>query len=99
MKILTVIPIVLITGCAVGLTKEGSQTRAIENPEAYNCKYIATVTGSNSMGNTTAHDAQGAANDARNKAARAGGNAFKFAGTSGDSFSSTATVNVYNCEF
>jgi len=75
MKSLLLMPTILALGCAVELTTEGSSVQLVDDKAG--CEFIGTVTGYNSMGSSAAHDADGAMNDLRNKAAQMGANAVK----------------------
>ena len=89
--------IFFVFGCAVQLTPEGSSVRLVsDNAE---CDFIGTVSGSNSMGSTTAHDADGAMNDLRNKAAVMGANAVKIINIDSDMDATTAVAEALDCDF
>ena len=88
-----------IQGCIVSPTKEGNSIRLVDNQKDYNCKYVATVTGSGSMGWTTAHDAEGAMNEVRNKAASAGANAIRVVNVDSDLETSVVVAEALACEF
>ena len=100
----TIIPIVVtmlisLQSCVVGLNQYGAKVRLVDDKKEYNCKFITTVTGSGSMGVSTAHDAEGSMNEIRNEAARVGGNAVKMVNVNSDIFSSVAVGEALNCEF
>ena len=67
----------LFSGCATALTTQGALVHLVDSQSRHNCRFIASVTGSNSMGGSTAHDAEGAMNEVRNRAAEYGANAVR----------------------
>ena len=67
-----VVSTLLLQACVTQLASEASNVRVITDPKEYNCEFRGVVTGSASMGWTTAHDAEGAFNDIMNKAAKKG---------------------------
>jgi uncharacterized protein YbjQ (UPF0145 family) len=97
--VLTIILIISIQGCAARLTSEGMRVRLVESQVAHNCVFVGTVTGSNSMGNTTAQDADGALNELRNKAARLGANAVRVISISSSAIVTTTVGEALICEF
>jgi uncharacterized protein YbjQ (UPF0145 family) len=68
---------VLIAGCAHQLTQGGQRVRLVDRQSDRQCEFIGTVTGANALGNTKAHDSQGAMNQMRNYAAEMGANAVR----------------------
>jgi uncharacterized protein YbjQ (UPF0145 family) len=96
-RLLVLMSIFLVLGCATQLTPEGSSVRLVsDNAE---CDFVGTVSGSNSMGSSTAHDADGAMNDLRNKAAVMGANAVKIINVDSDSEATTAVAEALDCDF
>ena len=95
----TIALMILISGCATALTPEGSKVRLVDNQAQYNCKFVGTVTGSNSLGNTTAHDTDGALNEARNKASTLGANALRILNIDTTPETTTVAAEALNCEF
>lgn len=89
----------LIQACAVGLNEYGKTVRFVDDKERYECILLTVVTGSNSLGYSTAHDAEGAINEVRNKAAQVGGNAVKLIDIDSVSMSTTAVGEALKCEF
>ena len=89
---------VLLHGCAVTLSQHGAMVTVVEDRETNSCKFLAIVTGSNSLGYNTAHDAEGALNEVRNKAAQIGGNAIKMIDIDATPFSTTAVAEALWCE-
>lgn len=91
--------LVIISGCAASLSQQGSQVRLVDKQTDYSCVFVATVTGSNSMGNSTAHDADGAMNELRNKAASYGANAVRVINIDSSAMVTTAVGEALNCKF
>ena len=89
----------LLTGCAASLSSTGSKVRLIDKQSDYKCEFVATVTGSNSMGSTTAHDAEGAMNEVRNQAAQYGANAVRIINIDSSVFTTTVVGEALNCQF
>jgi hypothetical protein len=86
----------LATGCVVQ-PKQGSEMIRVVS-SADDCEFLGTVTGSGSTGWTYAHDAEGAINDARNKALELGANAILL-DTDTTMFGVTAVVQALKCPF
>lgn len=91
--------VVLIAGCATALTEPGSKVRLVQDQSDHDCTFVASVTGSNSMGNTTAHDAEGAMNQLRNKAAELGANAVRVISVSTTQQVTTTVGEALSCQF
>ena len=85
---------VLLHGCAVSLSQHGAAVTVVEDRETNDCKFLAIVTGSNALGYNTAHDAEGALNQVRNKAGQTGGNAIKMIDIDATPFSTTAVAEA-----
>lgn len=96
-KSLLVLPTVLMMGCAVQLTNVGSSVQIVDDKSG--CKFLGTVTGYNSMGTSAAHDAEGAMNDLRNKAAEMGANAVKMIDVETTIEATTAIGEALSCSF
>ena len=100
MKIIRVIfSLALLSGCAAQLTMQGQQVRIIDKQSDYKYEFIDTVTGSNSMGNTRAHDSQGAINEMRNSAAEIGANAVRLLNLDVTPGTTTALGEALKCNF
>ena len=91
--------VVLLQGCAVSLDQSGERVAFIDDKERNRCNFLTIVAGSNSLGYSTAHDAEGAMNEVRNKAARVGGNAVKLIDIESGSMSTTVVAEALWCEF
>jgi uncharacterized protein YbjQ (UPF0145 family) len=91
--------VILLSGCATALTEQGAKVRLVQTQSEHNCSFVATVTGSNSMGNSTAHDAEGAMNQLRNKAANLGANAVRVINVSTTEAVTTTVGEALNCQF
>ncbi len=96
-KLFVSVPIILLLGCATQLTTEGTSVRVVG--DQVECVFVGTVSGSNSMGNSTADDAEGAMNDLRNKAAEMGANAVRIINVDSDMYSTTAVAEALRCDF
>ena len=101
MRKLSVIVILALTilGCVATPTDESKAVRTIDHDSDYKCEYLGFVTGSGPMGWTTAHDAEGAMNDLRNKAAAMGANAVKIINVDSDMDATTALAQALTCTF
>lgn len=93
------IAILLLQSCVVQPIAESNSIRLVDKQSDYKCKYITTVTGSGSMGWTTAHDAEGAMNEVRNDAARAGANAIRVVNIDSDLSTSVVVAEALICKF
>jgi uncharacterized protein YbjQ (UPF0145 family) len=96
-KSLLVMPIIFSLGCAVELTAEGTSVQLVDDKSS--CEFLGTVTGYNSMGNSAAHDAEGAMNDLRNKAAEMGANAVKIIDVETTLEATTTIAEALYCTF
>ena len=90
---------VLLQGCAVSLNEHGKRVALVDDKERNSCNFLAVVTGVNSLGYNTAHDAEGAMNEVRNNAAQIGGNAIKMIDIDVTPFSTTAVAEALWCDF
>ena len=88
-----------ITGCVVKPTPESKAIRIVDKQTDYKCKFITTVTGSGSMGWTTAHDAEGAMNEVRNDAAKSGANAIRIININSDMDTTVVIAEALECKF
>jgi uncharacterized protein YbjQ (UPF0145 family) len=86
-------------GCIVSATQEGNAIRIIDKQSDYKCKFIKSVTGSGSLGWTTAHDAEGAMNQVSNRAAEAGANAIRIINVNSDLATSVVVAEALSCVF
>ena len=98
-KNLALVGIISLAGCATQLTEQGQKVRIIDRQSDYECEFINTVTGSNAMGNTKAHDSQGAMNEIRNNAANLGANAIRLLNLDVTSAATTALGEALKCKF
>lgn len=96
-RLFVIAPIILTFGCATQLTPQGSSVRLVSDTTG--CDFIGTVSGSNSAGSSTAHDADGAMNELRNKAAAMGANAVKIINVDSDNVATTAIAEALSCDF
>lgn len=88
-----------LQGCVTQMNPAAAQVRVIDSPDKYDCEFRGIVTGSASMGWTTAHNAEGAFNDVLNNAALKGGNAIVISGSDSSDMQSTAVASAYRCNF
>jgi uncharacterized protein YbjQ (UPF0145 family) len=96
-RVLLLALVFAVFGCATQLTLEGSSVRVVN--DGGECKFIGIVSGSTSMGMSTSHDAEGAMNALRNKAAAMGANAIRIINVDSDSDATTAVAEALACEF
>ena len=89
----------LTTGCLIKLTDEGSRVRLISESQKTNCQSVGVVTGSTSLGANTGHEAESAMNEARNKAAKLGGNALYIIDKNSNEVSTSVIGEAFNCSF
>lgn len=92
-----IVTIIGLTACATQLTAQGNSVAIVDRQADYGCKFVGTVTGSNMMGNTMAHDAEGALNQLRNKAAALGANAIRILNVNSDSAGTAASAEALIC--
>lgn len=98
-KLLALTSLAFLQACATQLTQQGQGVRIVDRQVDYKCEFINTVTGSNSMGNDKAHDAQGAMNEMRNNAAVLGANAVRLIKLDITPATTTAIGEALRCEF
>ncbi|MBT8124701.1 MAG: DUF4156 domain-containing protein [Gammaproteobacteria bacterium] len=98
-RLFLLMTVLTIWGCATPLTEQGSRVRLVQSQSDFNCNFVGTVTGSNSMGNSTAHDAEGAMNQLRNKAANLGANAVRVINVSTTEAVTTTVGEALSCQF
>lgn len=89
----------ILSGCVIQLKPEGKNVRIVEDKAAHQCRFIEVVTGSGSWGASTAHDAEGAMNELRNRAAKVGGNAIKIVNLDSDIFTTAVVAEALDCNF
>lgn len=95
----SLVAVLLLQSCVVQPIAESKSIRLVDKQSDYKCKYIATVTGSGSLGWTTAHDAEGAMNEVRNDAAKAGANAIRVVNINSDMATSVVVAEALLCKF
>lgn len=94
------LPIVFLftLSCATSLSNTGKEVLIeVSQEKVSKCKNLGTVVGSNAMGASTAHDAEGALNEMRNKAAQLGANTVYMSKTDSNVFATTAIGIAYLC--
>jgi hypothetical protein len=88
------------TACMATLTPQGSQVRPVTAAQKdRDCRFVSVVTAEESMGSSTAGDAESAMNKTRNKVAAAGGNAMLVISVSTTSASTTVVAEALSCRF
>ena len=95
MKRILLLSLFGVAGCVTELTPEGSSVRIVSDSEE--CEVLGTVSASNSMGMSTAEEAEGALNGMRNKAAEMGANAVRIITVDSNMEVSTALGEALNC--
>ena len=89
-----------VTACMATLTPQGAQVRPVTAAQKdRECRFVAVVTAEESMGASTAGDAESAMNKARNKVAAAGGNAMLVISVSTTAASTTVVAEALRCQF
>ncbi len=96
MRVLLLLSLFAVQGCVTQLTPEGSSVRIAS--ESDECEFIGTVSASNSMGMSTADEAEGALNELRNKAADMGANAVRIINMDSDMAVTTALAEALKCD-
>ena len=86
----------ILSGCIVQLTKAGRLVIPVSEEQRENCEILEIVSGSGSMGNSPAHDMEGALNEVRNETAKLGGNSFRIISASG-SLTATVVAEALKC--
>ena len=89
----------LIVGCTTTLTLEGQTVRIVEDKNKYNCDFIGTATGFDTLGATSGHESENALNELRNKAVKLGANAIKIINLQTTFQGTTATGETLKCDF
>jgi uncharacterized protein YbjQ (UPF0145 family) len=95
--ILVAFTTLLLQACVVSPTIESQKIKIVTSDSG--CKYISTVTGSGSVGWTTAHDAEGAMNEVRNNAASVGANAIQILNIDSSAMTSVVVAQALMCDF
>lgn len=98
-RVYLVATLTTLQGCIVAPTKMGEAIRLVNRQSDYNCRYIETVTGSDSLGWTSAHDAEGAMNEAKNRSAKIGANAIRIINIDSDLATSVVVAEDLKCDF
>jgi len=89
-----------VTACMATLTPQGAQVRPVTAAQKdRDCRFVSVVTAEESMGASTAGDAESAMNKARNKVAAAGGNAMLVISVSTTDASTTVVAEALTCRF
>lgn len=97
---LGVVALLGVAACMATLTPQGAQVRPVTAAQKdRSCRFIAVVTAEESMGSSTAGDAESAMNKVRNKVADAGGNALLVISVSTTAASTTVVAEALSCQF
>ena len=94
-----IMSVLILASCATELTQEGTSVRLVDSQSNYSCTFVGTVTGSNELGYSTAHDAEGAMNELRNKAANLGANAVRVINVETTEAVTTTVGEALNCKY
>lgn len=89
----------LVSSCATPLTEQGSSVRLVQDQADFDCSFVGTVSGSNSLGSSTAHDTDGALNQVRNKAGSMGANAVRVINIDTRPEMTTVAAEALDCKF
>ena len=98
MRYLPLIALTVLTGCATALTPQGASVILVESRADNQCSFIGTVSGSNTMGMSMAHDADGAINQMRNKASHVNANAVRVISINSNESGTTAVGEALRCK-
>ena len=89
----------VLSGCMAALTPEGATVQPVTDSQKERaCEFLTIVTASESMGSSTAGDAQSAMNKIRNEVAKAGGNGMRIISTTTNQAATTVTAEALKCD-
>ena len=89
----------VVSACMATLTPQGATVQPVTDAHKERaCEFLTIVTGSESMGSSTAGDAQSAMNKIRNAVAKAGGNGMRIISTTTDQAATTVTAEALKCD-
>ena len=90
--------VLLLIGCAAGLTRAGSMIRESRDPSVRTgCEFLGTVDESEKNGWDYADDRRGAMNRVRNRVAALGGDTFLIVSLETDAFGAYVQAEAYRC--
>lgn len=95
------IPVFLVAlqSCSTPLTAIGSTVRVVDNKDHHKCKFVSVVSGFDTLGATTGHEAENTLNEIRNKAAKLNANGIKIMHMETTFQGTSATAEVLRCKF
>lgn len=94
-----IVLLVVTAGCATAITPQGAAVALVDRQADHKCSFVGTVTGSNAFGSDAAHDAEGALNEVRNKAAQMGANAVRIIHVNTNAEGTTVVGESLKCQF
>jgi PBP1b-binding outer membrane lipoprotein LpoB len=98
--LLALITALLLSACMASLTPQGAMVQPVTDAQKERaCEFVTIVTASESMGSSTAADAQSAMNKIRNAVAKEGGNGMRIISTTTNEFATTVTAEALKCDF
>ena len=87
------------SACMASLTPQGATVQPVTDAQKERaCEFLTIVTASESMGSSTADDAQSAMNKIRNAVAKAGGNGMRIISTTTHQDATTVTAEALKCD-
>jgi hypothetical protein len=90
---------VLVSGCMASLSPQGAQVQPVTDGQKERaCEFLTIVTASESMGSSTAADAESAMNKIRNAVAKVGGNGMRVMSTTTRQDGTTVTAEALKCD-
>jgi hypothetical protein len=87
------------SSCTTAPTGAGNQVRMVDDKERYNYQFLGTVSGYSTLALTEGGEAQNAMTEARNKAAKLGGNAIKVVHVQTTQMGTTVLAEVLRVDF
>ena len=88
-----------VSACMASLTPQGATVQPVTDAQKERaCEFLTIVTASESMGSSTAGDAQSAMNKIRNAVAKAGGNGMRIISTTTNEAATTVTAEALKCD-
>lgn len=91
--------LLILQACSTTLTAVGSTVRVVDDKEKYDCRFISTVSGFDTFGANTGHEAENTMNEIRNKAAKLDANGIKILHMETTFQGTSATAEVLRCKF
>ena len=97
--LLTAVALVVCVGCVTSLTAGGQTVRLVTQSQEKPCEMVTVVALRASNGYGRTQKTANAITQARNKAARLGGNAIRVVDVEASPASTSLTFNVLKCDF